>query len=110
MTFDREYYPLDLAAKILECDRAGIVYLAANEKLKVYLLTNEQAFIVNSTRIDDEHPRAPLGFYTIEEIRSFKRPEYFIEHIELPKLAEVNAKYFKKLNLGKCRAFVILRL
>lgn len=36
---DREYYPLDVAAKILKCDEGDLIHWAASGDLKVHVLT-----------------------------------------------------------------------
>jgi hypothetical protein len=45
---DREYYPLDMVAKLLEVGESDLVHFAANEKMTIHLLTDGSTWTYES--------------------------------------------------------------
>lgn len=41
---DREYYPLAMAAKILECSEDDLIHFAATQKIQIHILTDGQTY------------------------------------------------------------------
>jgi len=46
---DREYYPLETATRVLGCAEDDLIHLAANDKLVIYLLTDDFTYGVRRT-------------------------------------------------------------
>lgn len=75
---DREYYPLHMATKMLRCDTDDLVYLAANGKLIIHLLTDGDSYTT---------------YYYDEE-------EGFSIDYRLPKFSPVLQLYWQRLEAG----------
>ncbi len=71
---DREYYPLDMIAKFLECTEEDLVHFAANGKIKIHLLTDGTSI---ATTLSDQSKFAAL-----------------------PKTVLVDQSYFEELEAG----------
>ncbi|MEY3787669.1 MAG: hypothetical protein RLZ75_1876 [Pseudomonadota bacterium] len=41
---DREYYPLAMAAKILECSEDDLIHFAATQKIQIHVLTDDNTY------------------------------------------------------------------
>ena len=72
---DREYYPLAMAAKILECSEDDLNHLAATQKIKIHVLTDRYM----CTRYD-----------TDEAGEFFALPKYALVHYPYFESLEVN--------------------